>query len=46
MCLKGFVTDQMCVFRQRGFDIKWLDDTRVLGLFSSPIAGQCLTDVL
>lgn len=31
----------VCVFfRQKGFDIKWIDDTHALGLFSSPIAGQ------
>lgn len=29
----------LCFLRQRGFDIKWIDDTHALGLFSSPIAG-------
>lgn len=29
-----------CLFRKRGFDIKWIDDTHALGLFSSPIAGK------
>lgn len=28
------------VFRQRGFDIKWIDDSHALGLFSSPVAGE------
>lgn len=27
-------------YQQRGFDIKWIDDTRALGLFSSPIAAR------
>uniref|UniRef100_A0A3Q1H7R1 R3H domain and coiled-coil containing 1-like n=1 Tax=Acanthochromis polyacanthus TaxID=80966 RepID=A0A3Q1H7R1_9TELE len=27
---------------QRGFDIKWIDDTHALGLFSSPIAREAL----
>nr|XP_055060188.1 LOW QUALITY PROTEIN: coiled-coil domain-containing protein R3HCC1L [Misgurnus anguillicaudatus] len=27
-------------FQQKGFDIKWIDDTHVLGLFSSPIAAR------
>ncbi|XP_037546119.1 coiled-coil domain-containing protein R3HCC1L [Nematolebias whitei] len=27
-------------FQQRGFDIKWLDDTHALGLFSSPLAAR------
>lgn len=27
-------------YQQRGFDIKWVDDTRALGLFSSPIAAR------
>lgn len=26
-------------FRQKGFEIKWIDDNHVLGLFSHPIAG-------
>ncbi|TNM85409.1 coiled-coil domain-containing protein R3HCC1L [Takifugu flavidus] len=26
-------------YQQRGFDIKWVDDTHALGLFSSPIAA-------
>ncbi|XP_037326806.1 coiled-coil domain-containing protein R3HCC1L [Pungitius pungitius] len=27
-------------FQQRGFDIKWVDDSHALGLFSSPIAAR------
>uniref|UniRef100_H3CFS2 R3H domain and coiled-coil containing 1-like n=1 Tax=Tetraodon nigroviridis TaxID=99883 RepID=H3CFS2_TETNG len=27
-------------YQQRGFDIKWVDDTHALGLFSSPIAAS------
>ncbi|XP_039540749.1 coiled-coil domain-containing protein R3HCC1L [Pimephales promelas] len=27
-------------FQQKGFDIKWIDDAHVLGLFSSPIAAR------
>uniref|UniRef100_A0A3Q3C0J0 R3H domain and coiled-coil containing 1-like n=1 Tax=Haplochromis burtoni TaxID=8153 RepID=A0A3Q3C0J0_HAPBU len=27
---------------KRGFDIKWIDDTHALGLFSSPIAREAL----
>ncbi|XP_068448756.1 coiled-coil domain-containing protein R3HCC1L [Clinocottus analis] len=27
-------------YQQRGFDIKWIDDSHVLGLFSSPIAAR------
>ncbi|XP_069576676.1 coiled-coil domain-containing protein R3HCC1L [Brachyistius frenatus] len=27
-------------YQQRGFDIKWIDDTRALGLFCSPIAAR------
>lgn len=27
-------------FQQKGFDIKWIDDTHVLGLFFSPIAAR------
>ncbi|XP_056097070.1 coiled-coil domain-containing protein R3HCC1L [Rhinichthys klamathensis goyatoka] len=27
-------------FQQKGFDIKWIDDTHVLGLFSSAIAAR------
>ncbi|KAM6941906.1 coiled-coil domain-containing protein R3HCC1L [Lycodopsis pacificus] len=27
-------------YQQRGFDIKWLDDSHALGLFSSPIAAR------
>ena len=30
---------QLCSFRSKGFDIKWVDDTHALGIFSSPIAG-------
>uniref|UniRef100_A0A3Q1B0V0 R3H domain and coiled-coil containing 1-like n=1 Tax=Amphiprion ocellaris TaxID=80972 RepID=A0A3Q1B0V0_AMPOC len=28
------------IFCTRGFDIKWIDDTHALGLFSSPIAAR------
>ncbi|XP_051560303.1 coiled-coil domain-containing protein R3HCC1L-like, partial [Myxocyprinus asiaticus] len=27
-------------FQQKGFDIKWIDDSHTLGLFSSPIAAR------
>ncbi|XP_062866823.1 coiled-coil domain-containing protein R3HCC1L [Trichomycterus rosablanca] len=27
-------------YQQKGFDIKWIDDTHALGLFSSPIAAR------
>lgn len=27
-------------YQQRGFDIKWIDDSHALGLFSSPIAAR------
>ncbi|XP_070776716.1 coiled-coil domain-containing protein R3HCC1L [Enoplosus armatus] len=27
-------------YQQRGFDIKWIDDSQALGLFSSPIAAR------
>ncbi|MBN3295865.1 R3HCL protein, partial [Amia calva] len=27
-------------YQQKGFDIQWVDDTHVLGLFSSPIAAK------
>ncbi|XP_034044806.1 coiled-coil domain-containing protein R3HCC1L [Thalassophryne amazonica] len=27
-------------YQRRGFDIKWIDDTHVLGLFSSPMAAR------
>ncbi|XP_037620256.1 coiled-coil domain-containing protein R3HCC1L isoform X1 [Sebastes umbrosus] len=27
-------------YQQRGFDIKWIDDTHALGLFSSPVAAR------
>lgn len=27
-------------YQQRGFDIKWIDETHALGLFSSPIAAR------
>ncbi|KAK3530335.1 hypothetical protein QTP86_023949 [Hemibagrus guttatus] len=29
-----------CSYQQKGFDIKWIDDTHALGLFSSPIAAR------
>lgn len=28
-----------CCCRKKGFDIKWVDDTHALGIFSSPITG-------
>lgn len=27
-------------YQQKGFDIKWIDDTHALGLFSSPVAAR------
>ncbi|XP_017568313.1 coiled-coil domain-containing protein R3HCC1L isoform X2 [Pygocentrus nattereri] len=27
-------------YQQKGFDVKWIDDTHALGLFSSPIAAR------
>uniref|UniRef100_A0A665UK00 R3H domain and coiled-coil containing 1-like n=2 Tax=Echeneis naucrates TaxID=173247 RepID=A0A665UK00_ECHNA len=27
-------------YQKRGFDIKWIDDNQVLGIFSSPIAAR------
>ncbi|XP_070802123.1 coiled-coil domain-containing protein R3HCC1L isoform X1 [Pituophis catenifer annectens] len=35
--------DLLCVFchyQKKGFDIKWIDDTHALGIFSSPITAQ------
>ena len=29
----------LMIFRDRGFDIKWVDDTHAIGIFSSVIAG-------
>ncbi|KAL8187498.1 UNVERIFIED_CONTAM: Coiled-coil domain-containing protein r3hcc1l [Gekko kuhli] len=29
-----------CSYQKKGFDIKWIDDTHALGIFSSPIAAQ------
>ncbi|XP_015271409.1 PREDICTED: coiled-coil domain-containing protein R3HCC1L [Gekko japonicus] len=29
-----------CSYQKKGFDIKWVDDTHALGIFSSPIAAQ------
>ena len=31
-----------CIFRSKGFDLKWVDDTHALGVFSSYIAGGCI----
>jgi hypothetical protein len=28
------------IYRSKGFDIKWVDDTHALGVFSSVIAGK------
>ncbi|KAI1236293.1 hypothetical protein IHE44_0001574 [Lamprotornis superbus] len=28
-----------CSYQKKGFDIKWVDDTHALGIFSSPITG-------
>lgn len=40
----GFKTEDLLklfqCYQQRGFDIKWIDDTHALGLFSSPIAAR------
>jgi hypothetical protein len=33
---------QFFFFRDRGFDIKWVDDTHAIGVFSSSIAGQLM----
>lgn len=46
--LNGFVS-MFCIkshafftllFRSRGFDIKWVDDTHALGVFASAVAGK------
>ncbi|CAM4606457.1 unnamed protein product [Caretta caretta] len=29
-----------CSYQKKGFDIKWVDDTHALGIFSSPIAAR------
>ncbi|XP_010218003.1 PREDICTED: coiled-coil domain-containing protein R3HCC1L, partial [Tinamus guttatus] len=29
-----------CSYQKKGFDIKWVDDTHALGIFSSPITGR------
>ncbi|NP_001414776.1 R3H domain and coiled-coil containing 1-like [Rattus norvegicus] len=29
-----------CSYQKKGFDIKWVDDTHALGVFSSPIAAR------
>ncbi|XP_060097836.1 coiled-coil domain-containing protein R3HCC1L isoform X2 [Heteronotia binoei] len=29
-----------CSYQKKGFDIKWVDDTHALGVFSSPFAAQ------
>uniref|UniRef100_A0ACB8FAP3 Coiled-coil domain-containing protein r3hcc1l n=1 Tax=Sphaerodactylus townsendi TaxID=933632 RepID=A0ACB8FAP3_9SAUR len=29
-----------CSYQKKGFDIKWVDDTHALGIFSSPFAAQ------
>ncbi|XP_043408400.1 coiled-coil domain-containing protein R3HCC1L isoform X3 [Chelonia mydas] len=29
-----------CGYQKKGFDIKWVDDTHALGIFSSPIAAR------
>lgn len=31
-------------YRKKGFDIKWVDDTHALGVFSSPITGNLPMD--
>ena len=31
--------------RNKGFDIKWVDDTHALGVFSSVIAGRSLLSI-
>ena len=30
----------VCVHRDKGFDIKWVDDTHAIGVFSSAVAGK------
>lgn len=41
---EGFKTEDLLkifqCYQQRGFDIKWIDDSHALGLFSSPIAAR------
>ncbi|XP_050814729.1 coiled-coil domain-containing protein R3HCC1L isoform X8 [Gopherus flavomarginatus] len=29
-----------CSYQKKGFDIKWVDDTHALGIFSSPVAAR------
>ncbi|XP_028586414.2 coiled-coil domain-containing protein R3HCC1L isoform X2 [Podarcis muralis] len=29
-----------CIYQKKGFDIKWVDDTHALGIFSSPITAR------
>ncbi|KFV56196.1 R3H and coiled-coil domain-containing protein 1-like, partial [Tyto alba] len=29
-----------CSYQKKGFDIKWVDDTHALGIFSSPITAR------
>ena len=31
-----------CICREKGFDVKWVDDTHAIGIFSSAIAGMHL----
>jgi hypothetical protein len=38
----NFILRNKIVFfccRKKGFDIKWVDDTHALGVFSSPVTG-------
>ncbi|XP_063818370.1 coiled-coil domain-containing protein R3HCC1L isoform X5 [Pseudophryne corroboree] len=39
-----FKTEDLCrafaIYQKKGFDIKWVDDTHALGLFSSPITAR------
>uniref|UniRef100_A0A8C3S3A3 R3H and coiled-coil domain-containing protein 1-like n=1 Tax=Chelydra serpentina TaxID=8475 RepID=A0A8C3S3A3_CHESE len=41
---QGFGTADLlrvfCSYQKKGFDIKWVDDTHALGIFSSPIAAR------
>ena len=32
---------RVCVCRQRGFDIQWIDESHALALFSHPVTGEC-----
>jgi len=36
------IIDCWLLCRDRGFDIKWVDDTHAIGIFSSSVAGKPL----